>query len=711
MGLTNKSLNESTINHDLSIDKNNNEIVISLAGNPNVGKSSIFNILTGMNQHTGNWPGKTVGNTIGSYNYKNKKFTIVDIPGTYSILANSNEELIARDFICFSNADIHLVVVDATNIERNLNLLLQILEITNNVILCINLIDEAKKKKIEINVNKLKNILNIPIVMVSAKKNIGINKLKDIIYNYKNNNDSFKIDYGNVLNNEILKIENYLNSNYKFKINSRFLALRLLENDNNIYKSLNKYLKYNFRNDKDLQAIIYDSRNIIETNNIKSYTIRMYIVSKIINLSKDIYNNTITSEYNIEKNKDRIIDNVLTSKITGIPIMIMMLMIIFWLTIAGSNYPSDLLTNLFQIIGNKLNDIFNLLHIPNVITSFLLSGIYKTVTWIIAVMLPPMAIFFPLFTFLEDLGLLPRIAFNLDNVFKKCGSHGKQSLTMCMGLGCNACGVIGSRIIESKKDRYLSIITNNFVPCNGRFPTLISIITMFLITGFNNKNISSIISTLILTGIILLGIIMTLLVTKLLSKTLFKNEKTYFILELPPYRKPNIIKILIRSIFDRTIFVLSRAIKIAIPAGALIWFMSNIYINNNNILYHLTTLFDPIGHFFGLDGTIFVAFLLGFPANEIVIPLIIMSYTNTTTLTEISNLATLKTLFVNNGWTITTAICTMLFCLFHFPCGTTMSTIKKETKSNKITLISFLIPTIIGLLLCFLARIIINTII
>ncbi len=711
MGLTNKSLEISTINDDLQINKDNNEVIISLAGNPNVGKSSIFNILTGMNQHTGNWPGKTVGNTIGSYNYKDKKFTLVDIPGTYSLMANSKEEEIARDFICFSNSDLTLVVIDATNLKRNLNLLLQILEVTNNVILCVNLIDEANKKKISIDFDKLENILGIKVIATSAKKKIGIDNLKEKIYNFNKTNKTYKINYNNTIEESINMIKEYIDNNFDFKIDSRFLAIKLLEKEDNLFNSLEKYLKYDFKSDIELNSVIDRSRANLEDKGIKLYLLRDIIVSEIINNANNIYDNTVKSKYNLNKNRDRFIDKLLTSKLTGIPIMIIMLMFIFWLTIVGSNYPSELLTKLFQFISDKLYLLFEQIKIPNIITDFLLSGIYKTVTWIISVMLPPMAIFFPLFTLLEDLGVLPRIAFNMDNIFRKCGSHGKQSLTMCMGFGCNACGVVGSRIIESNKDRMLSIMTNNFVPCNGRFPTLISIITMFLITSFRNSNISAIISTLILTFIILLGIGITLLVTKILSCTMYKDEESHFILELPPYRKPQICSIIVRSIFDRTLFVLSRAIKVAIPAGIIIWLMSNIMIGENNILYYLTNFLDPFGRFFGLDGTIVMAFILGFPANEIVIPIIIMSYMNSNMLMDISNLSTLKNLFIDNGWTITTAICMMLFCLFHYPCGTTLLTIKKESNSNLVTFLSFVIPTVIGLIMCLIARIIINIII
>ena len=322
-------------------------------------------------------------------------------------------------------------------------------------------------------------------------------------------------------------------------------------------------------------------------------------------------------------------------------------------------------------------------------------------------MLPPMMIFFPLFTLLEDLGYLPRIAFNVDKVFKKCSSCGKQALTMAMGFGCNAVGVCGARIIDSPRERLIAIITNSFVPCNGRFPTLIAIITMFLV-GVNKGG--SVLSVIILMGVILFGIFMTFVVSKVLSKTLLKGVPSSFTLELPPYRKPQVGKVIVRSILDRTLFVLGRAVSIAIPAGLIIWMMANIKIGNISLLNHTSNFLDPFATLLGMDGVILLAFILGFPANEIVIPIIIMAYMATGTLTDYSNLNDLKTLLIDNGWTITTAISVMLFSLMHWPCSTTCLTIKKETKSNKWTFISILVPTLCGIVICFVFNLIMNLI-
>lgn len=381
--------------------------------------------------------------------------------------------------------------------------------------------------------------------------------------------------------------------------------------------------------------------------------------------------------------------------------MLLTLGIILWLTIIGANYPSELLNKGLFYIYDKLLILLTNLEINQTMIDFLLNGIYKVVAWVISVMLPPMAIFFPLFTLLEDLGYLPRIAFNMDKVFKKCGAHGKQSLTMCMGYGCNACGVIGCRIIQSKKEKLIAILTNVFSPCNGRFPTLIAIISIFLVSGASNKFASSTLSALTLLGLIIFSVLVTLLISKILSKTILKGEPSSFTLELPPYRKPKILDTIIRSILDRTIFVLGRAIYISIPAGILIWLTTNITINNTSIFIYLSNLLEPLGKIIGLDGTILIAFLLGLPANEIVIPILLMSYTQMTSLTDYNSLTELKTLLSNNNWTIITAISFMIFTICHFPCGTTIMTIKKETSNIKWTLLSIIIPTITGLILCF----------
>ncbi|MEO2682502.1 nucleoside recognition domain-containing protein, partial [Clostridium butyricum] len=439
--------------------------------------------------------------------------------------------------------------------------------------------------------------------------------------------------------------------------------------------------------------------NLIQ-NNIDEKNLKDEIVSSLVLKSESISKMVLSVSNSKYNDKDRKIDNIITSKKYGIPLMILLLGIIFWITITGANYPSELLSKFLFSIQDKLTELFLYIGAPSWLEGILIQGMYRTLAWVIAVMLPPMAIFFPLFTLLEDLGYLPRVAFNLDNFFKKSNACGKQALTMCMGFGCNAAGIVGCRIIDSPRERLIAIITNNFVPCNGRFPTLITIITMFF-TGIFIGPFRSLASTVLLTLVILLGIFMTLMISKLLSKTILKGIPTTFTLELPPYRKPQIGKIIVRSIFDRTLFVLVRAISVAAPAGIIIWVMANISIGDLSILTHCANFLDPFAHYLGLDGYILMAFILGFPANEIVFPIIIMSYMATGSLLELGSTTELYNLLSANGWTWVTAVSVMLFCLMHWPCSTTCLTIKKETQSFKWTLISFLVPTITGMIICF----------
>lgn len=705
MGLTNKSTGMTAVaSYDIDIIKtSDDDKVIAIAGNPNVGKSTVFNALTSSHQHTGNWPGKTVANAQGTFSYKDKNFILVDIPGTYSIMANSIEEEVARDFICFGNPDSVIVVVDATCIERNLNLVLQILEITQNVVVCVNLLDEAKKKKITIDLDELSLQLGVPVVGTSARSKTGLDKLSEETYNLSYGYTKtfyVKTEYDEIIEKCISILEPTVQNLVEDKLNSRWISTKLLDIDRDLSESLNSYLDFDILSDSEIKLKLNEVQDILLENEIDKEVIRDRIVSKIVKKSEHIYQNCVHLENEHYNDRDRKIDKILTSKSTGIPIMIVMLGIILWITIVGANYPSDILSTFLFWIEDQLHLFFTNINAPVWLDSMLISGVYRTLAWVVSVMLPPMAIFFPLFTLLEDSGYLPRVAFNMDKFFKRAYAHGKQSLTMCMGFGCNACGVIGCRIIDSPRERLIAILTNNFVPCNGRFPTLIAIITMFF-TGLIVSPFQSILSALMLTAIIILGIFATLLISKLLSKTLLKGIPSSFALELPPYRKPQIGHVIIRSIFDRTLFVLGRAVIVAAPAGLIIWLMSNITIGDTNILTYCSNFLDPFAKLIGLDGVILLAFILGFPANEIVIPIIIMSYLCTGSISEFDSLESLKALLVNNGWTYITAICTMLFSLMHFPCATTLLTINKETKSLKWTFVAFIIPTVCGIIVCF----------
>lgn len=676
---------------------------IVLAGNPNVGKSTIFNALTGMKQHTGNWPGKTVGNAIGNFSYKDNDFEIYDLPGTYSLISHSEEETIARDFLCYEQNDLVIVVCDALCLERNMNLVLQILEITPKVVLVVNLMDEATKKHITIDLKLLQKRLGIPVIGTSAHNKKSLVKLLEVINNENNTYNPIYVKYNQHIEEAINSLSEIFSGYHINNLSHRWLAMKLIDHDDIICKDIDKFLNIKLSDSTQIKEIINNLNQKFTVNNMKDY-----IVSKIMENAETILKGVVTYENNNYDKKSRKLDSILTSKLTGIPIMIILLMFIFWITIVGANYPSEILYNLLFKLEDPLLDLFTFFHAPNWLSGLIVSGSYRTLAWVVSVMFPPMLIFFPLFTILEDFGYLPRIAFNLDRCFKKCQACGKQALTMCMGFGCNAVGVTGCRIIDSKRERLIAILTNSFVPCNGRFPTIIALISMFMIS--TNSKYSNIMKVSLLTLFIILGILMTFLVSKILSKTILKGKPSSFTLELPPYRKPQLFKVIIHSIFDKALNILLRAVVVSIPAGIIIWLLANININNISLLSHFSSFLDPFGKIIGLDGVIIAAFILGFPANEIVIPIMIMSYMSLGNIVSFSNLNELKLLLINNGWTILTAINTIIFSLFHFPCSTTCLTIKKETGSWKWVGLSIILPLICGIIICLLVSIIYNII-
>lgn len=704
MGLTSSSTGTKLLDNDIEALKSKCDFTIAIAGNPNVGKSTVFNSLTGLHQHTGNWPGKTVSNASGIANFNDKDFLLVDIPGTYSIMSNSQEEEIARDYICFGNPDCTVVVLDATCLERNLNLVYQILEITNKVVVCVNLLDEAKKKGIEIDLDKLSFTLGVPVVGTIARKKKTLNKLMQSVYEVCTENCSdelFKIEYPESIENAISIVEKSVKELLCSSLftNYRWISLKLLEGNSKIISSIENYLNINLVDNENISCSVNKAKEILEENNINISSFKDIIVSTIMYHSEKISLDVINCKrqnYSVRTNK---IDKILTSKLTGIPIMLLFFALIFWITITGANYPSALLTKFFNYIETKLVLLFEHFNSPLWLIDISVFGLYRTLAWIVAVMLPPMAIFFPLFTILEDLGYLPRIAFNLDNFFRKACTSGKQALTMCMGFGCNAAGVVGCRIIDSPRERLVAMLTNNFVPCNGRFPFLITISSIFFASSALGIW-SSIWSTLAVIAVIVIGVIVTLVVSKILSKTILKGMPSSFMLELPPYRTPQFGKILVRSIFDRTLFVLGRAVSIAIPAGIIIWLFANINISGISLLTHVANFLNPFAKLMGLDGYILTAFILALPANEIVLPIILMSYTAGGSLMQIDDLSNISNILISNGWTILTAVNVMLFCLMHFPCSTTLITIKKESGSLKWTALAFLIPTFLGIITC-----------
>lgn len=583
--------------------------IIALTGAPNVGKSTIFNELTGMSRHTGNWIGKTVDLGDGEYYYKFNNYNVVDLPGTYSLDAISEEERIAEDYIRSGRADVVVCVVNASLLERSLPFVFQVLNICSNVVLMLNLCDEAKKKNISINTNLLSQILGVPVVRSTARSGKGINDLMEQVH---------------------------------------LIATGAIKPSTDVDTSL-PYIK--------ARAI---ASQVIVSNQMP---------------------------------RQSTFDHLLMGKVSSFFVMLLLVGVVLWLTISASNYPSLLLKQLFDSFEIWLADLLLSIGVSSSFVSLLVGGVIRVLLWVVSVMLPPMAIFFPLFSLLEELGVLPRIAFNLDYCFEKCGACGKQALTCCMGLGCNAVGVSGTRIIDSPRERLIAIITNSMTPCNGRFPLLIAIISMFFASN-------SLMSASVLLLLLCLSIAMTMLSSYVLNKTVLKGDNSSYIMEIPDFRPVNVGKTIWRSLKEKVLFVLLRAVTVAAPAGLVIWLLANIHINDSSILQLLSSSLDGVGRVLGMDGVILLAFILGFPASEIVLPITLMTYLCGSELSDYSSLSSLHSILVDNGWSATTAICTCVFSLFHFPCSTTLITIFKETKSLRWTMLSIVVPLCVGAILC-----------
>ena len=707
------SLNPSASLKPLGEEAGTYHYTIALAGNPNTGKSTVFNALTGLRQHTGNWPGKTVTRAEGSFSFHDQRYRIIDLPGTYSLLSTSEDEEVARDFILFGKPDVTVIVVDASRLERNLSLALQILEITDKAVLCLNLMDEARRHHITIDTRTLSRDLGIPVVATSARTKEGIPDLlfaiEEVVSGKFQTKKQTYIDLPKENAEAIAELQSALSELNPELPNTRWLAMRLIEGDESVQKGVEEGT-FSAENNPEKQSRVL--RIADEYHKILGDSYRNDLVEAIYAQATTLINASVSTDFSARSFRiDRAIDRVVTHKIWGFPIMFLLLAGVLWITIIGANYPSQWLSDLFVgWLYPLLKDGANALHFPWWLSGFLIDGVYLATTWVISVMLPPMAIFFPLFTLLEDFGYLPRVAFNLDKLFRTAGAHGKQALTMSMGFGCNAAGVVATRIINSPREKLIAIITNNFSLCNGRWPTQILIATLF-IGALVPKQWSSTVAMLAVIGIAVLGIAFSFLTSWLLSKALLKGESSFFVLELPPYRPPRFFQTLYTSLIDRTLIVLWRAIVFAAPAGAVIWLICNLQIAQQPIALWLIQGLDPIGVFIGLNGVILLAYIVAIPANEIVIPTVLMLTTMVLGQTAVgegagvlmeASTSQVGVLLHAGGWTLLTAVNLMLFSLLHNPCSTTIYTIYKETQSKKWTLIATLLPVLYGIVVCFL---------
>ncbi|MBQ9859871.1 MAG: ferrous iron transport protein B [Clostridia bacterium] len=698
MGLTNHSVGTHAADSGTGIWRQAGERLIALAGNPNVGKSTLFNALTGLHQHTGNWPGKTVTNAQGICHSRHNTYRLVDLPGTYSLLAHSAEEVVARDFLCFGGADAAVVVCDATCPERNLNLVLQTMETGIPTLVCVNLMDEAERKGIPPDIDLLQKRLGVPVVATVAREKRTLTALLDTLDEVVSTPQprGVPVTYPTPVETAVARLQPYVQQTYGGQPDSRWLSLRLLEGNSSLLASLARERA----GISPPTAIVTEQQAWLTEQGFPPADLQDTLATAVTATAHRLCKGVVRQRKEPHA-ADRKIDRIVTGRRWGYPLMVLLLAVVLWITIEGANIPSDwLATGLFWI-EDQLAVLFHRLRAPIWLTDGVVHGAYRVLAWVVSVMLPPMAIFFPLFTLLEDVGYLPRIAYNLDRPFQRCRACGKQALTMCMGFGCNAAGVVGCRIIDSPRERLLAVLTNSFVPCNGRFPTLITLITL-LLAGTVGGFLSSLTAALLLTLLILLGIIVTFGVTRLLAVTALRGQPSAFTLELPPYRPPQVGRVIVRSVFDRTLFVLGRAAAVAAPAGLCIWLLANVTVGGTCLLTHIAAFLDPFAALLGLDGAILLAFILGFPANEIVLPLVLMIYMAGGVLPDVGGTAQIHALLLANGWTWVTALCTMVFSLFHWPCSTTLLTVYKETGSRRWTLLAAALPTVVGMALCLL---------
>jgi ferrous iron transport protein B len=704
------------------------DLLVALAGNPNVGKSTVFNALTGLRQHTGNWPGKTIVRAEGAFAHRGSRVKIVDLPGTYSLQAGSADEEVAREFILFGRPDVTVAVVDATRLERNLNLVLQILDITDRVVVYVNLVDEARRHGIAIDPARLERELGVPVVAGSARSAVGIDALLEAAHGVATGRvctAPFRLaQQAPGVEEAVASLAQAVEKTFPGVPSSRWVAQRLLNADDAVTDAVRTGELGQLGDDvtgtpppappESARARLLDTTQRLQWDVPADF--HDTLMERTYAAAHDIAGQA--EARGLRKagfDVDRTLDRLLTNRWLGFPLMLAILAAVFWITIEGANVPSGMLAALLiDQTHPVLKAAGDAVGLPWWLSGFLFDGVYLATAWVVAVMLPPMAIFFPIFTLLEDFGYLPRVAFNLDALFRKAGAHGKQALTMCMGFGCNAAGVVSTRVIDSPRERLIAIITNNFSLCNGRWPTQILVASIF-IGALAPAHLAGLVSAAAVVGIAVLGIGAMFLASWFLSNTVLRGEATSFSLELPPYRPPRVLQTLYTSLIDRTLIVLWRAVVFAVPAGAVIWLSSNVTVGGASIAEHAVGWLDPFGLLIGLNGVILLAYVVAIPANEIVIPTVLMLTVLTAggaaagaggdagagVMFELDSVAATGELLRAGGWTLLTAVNLMLFSLLHNPCSTTIYTIYKETRSARWTTLASLLPVAMGISVCF----------
>ena len=677
---------------------NEKRIVVAMAGNPNVGKSAIFNALTGSRQHVGNWPGKTIERAEGIFYHGDWEIHLVDLPGTYSLAAQSPEEVVARDYILSGEPDVVVNVVDATSLERNLNLTLQILELTDRVVVALNLMDEVRRRGWEIDVKALEADLGVPVVPTVATEDEGFPQLAAALVEVaegRRQTHPVSVDYGLTVEGHIQSLEADLAS-LGIDGRRRWIALRLLEDDPEIVEAFKAGNLSSCCLKKDdlsaspeaLQAVLRRAARLRESTRPDA---RVEIVRRRYEFADEVFRRTARRLRPVEESPTERLDRIFIHRVWSWPIMLAMLVAVLWITIQGANVPSDMLGTAFGWLADVTRGFLVRLHAPWWVVGPLVDGLIVGTGTVIAVMLPPMIIFFTAFNLLEDIGFIPRVAFNLDRLMQAVGSQGKHTLVAMMSFGCNVTGVLTCRIIENAKDRVVAIVTSPLILCNGRFGAGLALIILF----FGKR------ALVVTLAYLVISVGAMLLATWVLNRVFFRREPSGFVMELPPYRKPNWGQVIWRTLAHQVGHTMGRAVMIAAPATLLIWLLGNLPPGapfERTAVGRLVGVLAPLGRPFGLSGEMLAALLFALPAKEIVVPSLAMTYGLQATLADSE--AVLG--YLGHTWTPLVAFSFLTFYMLYLPCLVTVWATWKETRNLKWTLMGSVVPLVTASVITFL---------